>query len=76
MAISLDSIFNNTTGTINKNVGSMKDWINNQNIPDEQKQMLQVQSEMQRMQEMVQLATTLMKSLHEMSKSVIQNMAV
>jgi hypothetical protein len=31
---------------------------------------------MQRMQEMVQLATTLMKSLHEMSKSVIQNMAV
>jgi hypothetical protein len=76
MAISLDSIFNNTQGAINKNVGSMKDWINNQNIPDEQKQMLQVQSEMQRMQEMVQLATTLMKSLHEMSKSVIQNMAV
>ena len=76
MAISLDGIFNNTQGSINKNVGSMKDWISNQNIPDEQKQMLQVQAEMQRMQEMVQLATTLMKSLHEMSKSVIQNMAV
>ena len=33
MAISLDSVFNNTQGAINKNVGSMNDWINNQKIP-------------------------------------------
>ena len=76
MAISLDVIFNNTQGAINKNVGSINDWINNQKIPDEQKEMLRVQSEMQRMQELVQLCTTLMKSLHEMSKSIIQNLAV
>ena len=38
--------------------------------------MLRVQSEMQRMQELTQLCTTLMKSLHEMSKSIIQNLAV
>ena len=57
-------------------LGTMGSWIDNQNIPAEQKNLLKVQSEMQRMQEMVQLATTLMKALHEMSKSVIQNLAV
>ena len=76
MAISLDSIFNNTQGSINKNVGSMNNWIDDEKIPDEQKEMLRVQSEMQRMQELTQLCTTLMKSLHEMSKSIIQNLAV
>ena len=76
MAISLDSVFAGMDGTINKNVGSMNDWINSQKIPEEQKDMLRVQSEMQRMQELVQLATTLMKSLHEMSKSIVQNLGV
>jgi hypothetical protein len=65
--MSLNGIVNQVAGGVRGNTATENQWI--ANAPPE----MQGQLEMQKMQELVQLITQMMKAMHEMSMSIIRN---
>jgi hypothetical protein len=69
--MSIGGIVGQLTGSIRGNTKPERDWINS--APAEMRPQMEAQLEMQKMQEVVQMITQMMKSLHEMSMSIIRN---
>ena len=71
MAGSLNGVVGSVTGGVRGNTSTENQWI--ANAPPEMQGQMKAQLEMQKMQELVQLITQMMKAMHEMSMSIIRN---
>ncbi len=68
---SINNVVSGVSGGIRGNTASENQWISS--APPEMQGQMKAQLEMQKMQEMVQLITQMMKAMHEMSMSIIRN---
>jgi hypothetical protein len=71
MADSLAGVVGSVSGGIRGNTAQENEWL--KSLPPEMQGQAEAQLKMQKMQELVQLITQMMKAMHEMSKSIIQN---
>jgi hypothetical protein len=69
--MSLNGVVSNVAGGVRGNTATEQKWL--ESAPPEMRKQMEAQLEMQKMQELVQLITQMMKAMHEMSKSIIQN---
>jgi hypothetical protein len=68
---SIAGVVNSVAGGIRGNTALENQWL--ASAPPEMQGQLKAQLEMQKMQELVQLITQMMKAMHEMSMSIIRN---
>jgi len=68
---SIDSVVSGVAGGVRGNTDAENKWI--ASAPPEMQGQMKAQLEMQKMQELVQLITQMMKAMHEMSMSIIRN---